>query len=667
MPKIVINELDLTTPGSAQDITDIVYIPGFVDVARCFKDNPDEALQPNKPTLFTTVTAFETLCGSCGVAFDTDQKYSDVSDTSEGKQQGFDQKAVPSSNIMFPEGTVDPGYVMAKELLNAGLPVLYERVNPDYTTISVPAGSQKPADWDTNALINYYIQKDGYTRVTSVAAPELMDVANGTKYSGTPTDYYTKSIVGTTITFTQCTDAPATQNDIITSEITYYKNSDIEYDLFASVPDGTPYQQGTDYYQPDASLGFVKYEGSEQPSLWPAGFYTKSEVHLTGEGKTKTVPQTWIDNYLSQGYTATSIFVKNVNAQFSDSNTYEQRITNPNIKVMYSALKSLFNTTDPEGLSDKGNYSLKYLTSGGYPTYEYVETVTDSQGIETKSSIIYAQMEALAAYRGDCVAFIDATDYPDREPNIDKPNSLYQTVKNDAQITDNGEFATMLTPWATYTRMTGDTIIDGASKKDANSPVSISMPATYAYLVSLANSLTDNPNWLTIAGASRGVVRNLATGGMKTVIPNGVADAMQPRQGVAINAITNINPYGNLIWGNRTLKFNDTDLTATSFLNIRNLVSDVKKVCYRVARRLTFEQNNDVLWVNFKSLISPTLNRMTSGYGISGYKIVRDMDNEHANEKATITAKIIIYPQYAVEDFYITIVLKDDEISVQES
>ena len=56
MPNIVIKELDLTSPGSAQDITDIVYVPGFVDVARCFPNNPEEALQPNKPTLFTTVS-----------------------------------------------------------------------------------------------------------------------------------------------------------------------------------------------------------------------------------------------------------------------------------------------------------------------------------------------------------------------------------------------------------------------------------------------------------------------------------------------------------------------------------------------------------------------------------------------------------------------------------
>ena len=191
------------------------------------------------------------------------------------------------------------------------------------------------------------------------------------------------------------------------------------------------------------------------------------------------------------------------------------------------------------------------------------------------------------------------------------------------------------------------------------------MPASYAYFNALGDSIRTNANWLAIAGSARGVVPNLATKGMTTNIPNGAADAMQPRDGIAVNAITNIKPYGWTIWGNRTLKNNAENLTATSFLNTRNLISDVKKTAYKVARKLTFEQNNDILWVNFKGLISPTLDRMLSGYGISGYKIVRDTEHEKASEKATVCAKIILYPVYAVEDFYITIVLKDDEVNVE--
>jgi phage tail sheath protein FI len=183
--------------------------------------------------------------------------------------------------------------------------------------------------------------------------------------------------------------------------------------------------------------------------------------------------------------------------------------------------------------------------------------------------------------------------------------------------------------------------------------------------MSLADSIKTNANWLAIAGVTRGGVMNLSSGGMDTTISNGAADKMQPRDNISINAITNIKPYGYTIWGNRTLKKNAKNLVATSFLNIRNLVSDVKKTCYDTARSMTFEQDTDILWINFKAEISKLLNRMVTGYGISGYKILRDTSHKKAVEKGTICAKVILFPTYAVEDFYITIVLKDDEVTVE--
>ena len=100
-------------------------------------------------------------------------------------------------------------------------------------------------------------------------------------------------------------------------------------------------------------------------------------------------------------------------------------------------------------------------------------------------------------------------------------------------------------------------------------------------------------------------------------------------------------------------------------MNVRNLVSDVKKVCYQTARSLTFEQDNDVLWVNFKGMIAPTLDRMVSGYGLTGYKIVKDEEHPALDDKGVVCAKIYLYPVYPVEDFYISIILSDDDVVVE--
>ena len=52
-----------------------------------------------------------------------------------------------------------------------------------------------------------------------------------------------------------------------------------------------------------------------------------------------------------------------------------------------------------------------------------------------------------------------------------------------------------------------------------------------------------------------------------------------------------MSPFGLRIWGNRTLFDNSGkgNLTASSFLNIRNLCSDIKKTVWTAARTLTFE------------------------------------------------------------------------------
>ncbi len=453
MPKIVINELDLTTPGGSGESTDVVYIPGFVVSGADIK--------VGKPELFTSVSQFNTRCGAVAPRFAADQPYPLANDENEVGFSASATKGLSENAVMFKAETADPSYVMAKELLAAGLTVLYERVNKDSDTISVD-----------------------------------------TMYS-----------------------------------------------------------------------------------------------------------------YLSS---------------------------------------SAYQISDIAGISDRGNYSVKYLTSGGYPTFEY-----------DGGSIVTAML-GLAENRGDCVALIDHLDNTARTIDPASSDSVFKTVSTSTLFDTKGDFGAMFTPWATYNRVTADTDPEDDTKKVK---VAFRAPGSFAYLAALADSIKTNANWLAVAGAARGGVVNLAEGGMDVIIPNGVADKLQPRNpeddmNIAINAITNIKPYGLTIWGNRTLKPIEDGLVATSFLNVRNLISDIKKTCYRVARKVTFEQDTDILWVNFKSDIAKLLDRMKSGYGISGYKIVRDNDRPEATDKATLCAKIIIYPTYAVEDFYITVVLQDNEVSV---
>lgn len=674
MPKIEIVEYDLTSPGANAESLDVAYVPGFVDVMANFDDYSD-ALPVNKPTLFTNVNQFETLCGKQAPKFKTNQYYRDVA---SGITGGFDDVAVPYSGIMFAEGDCDPGYVMAKELLNAGLNVLFERVNTDgeYKTITTA-----PSDFAIN-YSKYEMQVDYFEKINTGKMPTMVDLANGTVYDS-KAKYYTRVEQDNNIYYRETpVILEDSQKTVVYDDTTlvngvkyiksetdarniYYKMSTVSYYLANELESSTEYVKDK-YYKVDNTYGFIIENSETAPEGFPKDYYSLDTVSFEDKSITiesqsvsvKSYPEAWITDWANKGNIKTIKFIPNTSNQFDTSKTYRILEDNITIKVMYNALPEIFDTSDVDGLVDKGTYTLKYLTTGGYPVYEY------NQGA------IVDKMVNFAYTRGDCVAFIDHTDNIDRDTNIDHKDSLYYTVTSDTSFTAHGDFATMFTPWATYNRMTTDKT-KGTTHTVANFKTTVRMPASFAYLTALADSIKTNANWLAIAGSARGTVLNIADNGMTTNIPNGAADKMNARDGYAINPITNINPYGYVIWGNRTLKDNASEgnLTATSFLNIRNMCSDIKKVCYRASRKLTFEQNNDILWVNFKSLVTPTLDNMLTGYGITGYKMVIDNDKlrELGNPKATLCVKIIIFPSYPVEDFYISLILKDDEVNVAEA
>lgn len=622
MPKIVITEIDETTPGVFDESTDVVYIPGLVDDSQAILYNDDNeyiGLEVNVPTMFTSVSAFESLCGTKPIFFDKDQLYSDLHTTEKTIEDssgntttiysGFKDYAVPSHGIMFKKGDPDPSYVLAKELLASGLSVVYERLN-------VP-------------------KEDTYQEFST----------DNIKY--VPRDIYLKN-EGTT-----------------SQTVDVYKKAFNTSD-YAEGEYPTP-QSGVVYY-------YLFQAENEYGRMWlePTGDYAvPTEEELKDETNPKTI--NWKSAWkgaaikdqiiLDPGYTLVGDGAISI-VSFAGRKLYKKVGHAHNISYIYDQLNTVFDVSNKSGIVDRGNFSVKYLTSGGYPVFEYTDDPTSNNTLATK-------MLSMAETRGDCIALIDHTHNIERTINPNSNNhSVYEELQDFAP--ENGEFGSMFTPYITYNRITTDynAILEddgyGATKVTRGENVgssSITAAGSFAYLTSLADSIKTNANWLAIAGVTRGGVRNI--GNMVTNICNAHADDMQKRTGVSINAITNIRPYGNVIWGNRTLKDNAENLVATSFLNIRNLVSDVKKTCYRVARSTTFEQDTDVLWMNFKNSIAQTLDRMVSGYGISGYKIVRDNTHYRAKEKATICAKIILYPTYAVEDFYITVVLKDAEVTVE--
>lgn len=301
-------------------------------------------------------------------------------------------------------------------------------------------------------------------------------------------------------------------------------------------------------------------------------------------------------------------------------------------------------------LMDKGEYQIKFLTLGAYPSFEFGLDTTGTGSIETYN--IFDNLIETAAKRGDCIALVDHTNNPTRTLQT-TAGSVYANlsayVKNSLTITRKGgdsedgyTYGAMFTPYAIY-------------KLSTQNNTQHTLPASFGYLSAFAASTQVNPNWYAVAGVSRGIPSGLI--GLSQNITNTIADLYQPRNNVAINCITNIKPYGYTIWGNRTLKNNsaDGDLKALSFLNIRVLTCDLKKTLYQACKRYTFENNTDITWLNFKSQIEPVLAKMLSGNGIASYQIIKVA----TTKKATIEAIIRLVPIEPVEDWFITIELTD--------
>ena len=204
------------------------------------------------------------------------------------------------------------------------------------------------------------------------------------------------------------------------------------------------------------------------------------------------------------------------------------------------------------------------------------------------------------------------------------------------------------------------------------------MPASLAYLSALSQQLMHYNPWLAVSGVNRGKVPYFGKLHTNYALTNNVADSYQIVPGdavdsvsaISINPITNIRNYGYCIWGNRTLRNNTSGTKSSSFINIRNLVSDIKKALYNACVSLMFEQNTDLLWIDFKSLVVPLLEQMVTNYIIGSYNFTRYLINPEDGQPVPsykVLANLRITPINSVEVFELTVTLENSELTVSET
>lgn len=597
MPNIIIREIDETVPSLAvSDITDIAFVPGIADTNNnCYivtgSNKPTEATQgtpteqvdgaftydyskklnegeypsyyintdtkeewvctgktsksggytftwkpcdyvepcpENIPTLCSSLTKFEELFGKTPYKWTEEQEY-----------PTFHSKAGVDGKLMYKAGDYEKSYIIARELIGRGLPVLYCNI----------------VSRDSNGIKK---------------APTVIETYNGIKYC------YTKPDLSKDPSNKQNAHSDMYVGDRGTYSVKYLTSG--AYPTFELIG-GTKTTEKLDVTE--ERRGTLVIKPSNVPIL--------RIISLTMDG-------TQIDN--------PSFDVESGEVTFSK----------------------------PEGYSSGKKFDIAYTY--GEPSYIGLSQMM----IDT------------AKDRGDAVALIDHANNPSRE--LYGNNSVFNSI-NEKDGIKNGEYGAMFTPWGFY---------EALREREGVTTTQV-LPASFGYLNALAQSIKSNDNWLAIAGVARGYVPQLKALDTVGTLSNTIADHYQPKTTRSMNAITNVRPYGLTIYSNRTLKYNNLGLSALSNLNIRNLVSDIKKTVYKVAKSLVFEQNTDILWVNFKNGISGILDRMMSGQGIESYKIIR----ETSDSKEKVRATIKIVPIRPVEDFEIDIVLTDSTVEVTAS
>ena len=653
MSRILINEIDETTPELNEQLqNDVVFVPGFSSLDL---DTNNNAAKVGVPTLCRTVAEFEEKFGSVPAFFLADQSY----------PGSFDVKSYASGDKMFLAGDPDPSYLYAKELLTSGIPVVYERLN-EYGTVPPTASNYDVTVTNFYSKVSSEVFSDIYTAKGSIERATLDSPANivftqatyKTKTSGVPTNnlfsygffasytVYEKNTAYAASTILKESSDPSIITDyyLVKTEIPKSNTKDLS-ELVESnyvvkyvttrnqddntLPDPTWYLNGITAVDPgEYGLGLTSSVAA----------YNSEKSYMVGEiyfVETSGSYQYYLVLKAGTGATGNDVY-----QLFTDASSGMNELV-AGIGCSYRVV-SVINECP---LLDKDSLRVKYLTTGGYPSFEY------------DRAKICQQMANVASTRGECIAVIDHTDYPGRDL-LGMNSMFYQAqsiLSNDLSAVQQG-YTTLFTPWGNYSLSANYGV--GVETSEG-----FAFPGSFAYFQCLAASIVSNPSWFAIAGATRGRVPHLISIRLNAPITNSIANAYQTETALSINPITYINPYGQCIWGNRTVLDNSIKrgTTALSFLNIRNMVCDIKKQLYISCQSLMFEQNTDILWDNFLFLTTPLLDKMVTGQGLKSYQIIK----QKPSNKTTITAIIRIYPVYAVESFDITLYLSDTEVTVE--
>jgi phage tail sheath protein FI len=129
-----------------------------------------------------------------------------------------------------------------------------------------------------------------------------------------------------------------------------------------------------------------------------------------------------------------------------------------------------------------------------------------------------------------------------------------------------------------------------------------------------------------------------------------------------INPVKSFGAEGVKVWGNKTMYLEDTPLNR---INVRRLMIRVKGLITKAARQLIFEQNDNTVDAQFRSLVEPILANAKQNRGLSDYKIKTDTSAE-ARDRKELPAKIWVKPINCLEYIPISFVITPEGANFED-
>lgn len=290
-------------------------------------------------------------------------------------------------------------------------------------------------------------------------------------------------------------------------------------------------------------------------------------------------------------------------------------------------------------------------TSDYYAYFEAINTFNNPEAINinvlatpgidvfNQTDLVEATIEMVEEQRCDSIYIVTTPDKSSGTEDILDVDDVISTLDNTG--IDSNYTATYW-PWVQV--------------KDTDNNVLIYLPPTRDVCRNIA--LTDNVSfpWFAVAGVQRGVMQV-----EKTRIKLTLEQRDTLYEG-RINPIATFSSEGIVILGNKNLQTKDSALNR---LNVRRLLLQARKLISAVSIRLLFEQNDEIVRNQFKTLVNPILENIRSERGLTDFRVEVDSTPESI-DRGELNGRIFIKPTRALEFITVEFVVMNTGASFED-